>query len=150
MLQRKNEIRNSKEAYKRAKEKITDRRLTCISDIYWTEEVLGYRDVMEIWKLEMIIVKLKQTVTMNRLHLIIVTRSNIVWKLARGYCLCYCRTFSLVPDSTKCTKIVLLKSAVHCLCHLKSNNIIGQRKTTNKEKHFYPGLTSFNLQLSCT
>ena len=28
----------------------------------------------------------------------IVTRNNIVWKLARGYCLCYCKTFSQVPD----------------------------------------------------
>ena len=34
-------------------------------------------------------------------------------------------------------KFLLPKSTVHCLCHLKSNNIIGQR-TTNKEKHFYP------------
>ena len=62
---------------------------------------------------------------------IIVTRKNIVWKLACSYCLCYCKTFSLVPDS------LLTKSAVHYLCHLKSNNIIGQRKTTNKEKYFY-------------
>ena len=31
-----------------------------------------------------------------------VTRNNIVWKLARGYCLCYCKT----PDSTECTKKV--------------------------------------------
>ena len=34
----------------------------------------------------------------------IVTRNNIVWKLARGYCLCYGKTFSLVPDSTECSK----------------------------------------------
>ena len=34
----------------------------------------------------------------------LVTRNNIVWKLAHGYCLCYCKTFSLVPDSTECTK----------------------------------------------
>ena len=34
----------------------------------------------------------------------IVTRNNIVWKLLRGYCLCYCKTFSLVPGSTECTK----------------------------------------------
>ena len=68
----------------------------------------------------------------------IVTRNNIVWKLACGYCLCYCKTFSLVPDSTECTIFFLPKSAVHYLYHLKSNNIIGQRKTTNKEKHFYP------------
>ena len=71
---------------------------------------------------------------------------NIVWKLARGYCLCYCKTFSLVPDSTECTKNFLPKSTVHYIistyntvhmCHLKSNNIIGQRKTTNTEKHLY-------------
>ena len=80
----------------------------------------------------------------------IVTRNNIVWKLARCYCLCYCKTFSLVPDFTGCIKNVLLKRVVHYLCHLKSNNIIGQRKTTNKEKHFYPWLSSFNLKLSCT
>ena len=35
----------------------------------------------------------------------IATRNNIVWKLARDYCLCYCNDFSLVPDSTECTKI---------------------------------------------
>ena len=64
----------------------------------------------------------------------IVTRNNIVWKHARGYCLCYCKTFSQVPDSTK---FLLPKSVVHYFCHLKSNNI-GQRKTTNKEKHFHP------------
>ena len=34
--------------------------------------------------------------------------------------------------------------------HLKSNKIIGQRKTTNTEKHFFSGLISFNLKLSCT
>ena len=33
----------------------------------------------------------------------IVTRNNLVWKLARGYCLCCCKTFSLLPDSTGCT-----------------------------------------------
>ena len=31
-------------------------------------------------------------------------KKYIAWKLARGYCLCYCKTFSLVPDSTECTK----------------------------------------------
>ena len=30
------------------------------------------------------------------------------------------------------------KNAVHYLYHLNSNNVIGQRKTTNTEKHFYP------------
>ena len=39
----------------------------------------------------------------------IVTRNNIVWKLARDYCLCYCKTFSLVPDSTECTKIFFIE-----------------------------------------
>ena len=32
----------------------------------------------------------------------------------------------------------LWNSAVHYLYNLKSNNIIGQRKTGNAEKHFYP------------
>ena len=40
---------------------------------------------------------------------IIVTRNNIVWKLARDYCLCYCKIFLLVPDSTECTKIFVTK-----------------------------------------
>ena len=35
-------------------------------------------------------------------------------------------------------KFLLPKSAERYLCHLKSNNITGQRKTTNKEKHFHP------------
>ena len=61
---------------------------------------------------------------------IIVTRNNIVWKLARGY-LCYCKTFSLVPGSTECTKNILLKCAVHYLYHLKSNN------NKSKEYHQY-------------
>ena len=39
------------------------------------------------------------------IHKDIVTRNNIVWKLACGYCLCYCKTFPLVPDSTECTKL---------------------------------------------
>ena len=39
----------------------------------------------------------------------IITRNNIVWKLARGYCLCYCKTFALVPDSTECTKVFVTK-----------------------------------------
>ena len=51
LLQPKNEIRNSKEAYKRATEKKRTR-LTCIYDIYWIEEVLGYRDVTEISKFQ--------------------------------------------------------------------------------------------------
>ena len=33
--------------------------------------------------------------------------------------------------------IFLAKSAVHYLYHLKSNNVIGQRKNINAEKHFY-------------
>ena len=51
LLQPKNEIRNSKEAYKRATEKKRTR-LTCIYDIYWIEEVLGYRDVTESLKFQ--------------------------------------------------------------------------------------------------
>ena len=39
----------------------------------------------------------------------IATRKNIVWKLARSYCLCYCKIFSLVPDPTGCTKKTFTK-----------------------------------------
>ena len=78
----------------------------------------------------------------------IVTRNNLVWKLACDYYSCYCKTSSLVPDSTVCAKIFV--SVVHYLCHLKSNDITGQRKTNNKEKHFYPWLTLFKFKLSCT
>ena len=52
--------------------------------------------------------------------------------------LCYCKAFSLVPDFTGCTKTFVTEKCSTLLCHLKSNNIIGQRKTTNKEKHIYP------------
>ena len=34
----------------------------------------------------------------------IFTRKNILWKLARGYCLCYCKTFLLVAEPTECKK----------------------------------------------
>ena len=83
------------------------------------------------------------------MYLGIVTRNNIVWKLARGYYLCYCNTFSLAPDSRVHNIFFSPKSVAHYLHHLKSNNIIGQSKTTNTEKHFYPWLASFNLKLSC-
>ena len=49
------------------------------------------------------------TVQSKFINLCIVTRNNIVWKLARGYCLCYCKTFLLVPDSTECIKFVFTK-----------------------------------------
>ena len=55
----------------------------------------------------------------------------------------YCKTFPLVPDSTECTKFFLPKSAVHYSYYLKSNNIIGPRKTTNIQKQFYLELISF-------
>ena len=66
----------------------------------------------------------------------------IVYVIARLFRKCQ------TPQSAQ--KFLLPKSAEHYLCHLKSNNITGQRKTTNKEKHFHPWLTSFNLKLSCT
>ena len=31
----------------------------------------------------------------------------------RGYCLCHCKTFSLVPDSTECRKIIFTKERVY-------------------------------------
>ena len=59
--------------------------------------------------------------------------TNIAWKIARGYCLCYCKTFLLVPYPTECT-IFLPNSTVHYSYYLKLN----QRKTSNTEKEFYP------------
>ena len=41
--------------------KKTDRRLTCISDIHWIEEVLGYRYVMEISKFHQVEVDKRET-----------------------------------------------------------------------------------------
>ena len=38
----------------------------------------------------------------------VVPRNSIVWKFARGYYLCYCQIFSLVPDSTECTNYFFL------------------------------------------
>ena len=70
-------------------------------------------------------------------------RNNIVWKVTRDYCLCYCETFSLVPDSTECAKNFLPKSVVDYLYHLKSNNIIGQRKTTNTENQTLLSMIDF-------
>ena len=78
----------------------------------------------------------------NGVHLIMVTRSNMFYVIARLFFECQ------TPQSGQ--KFLLPKSVVHYLCHLKSNNIIVQRKTTNKEKHFYPWLTLFELKLSWT
>ena len=50
---------------------------------------------------------------------IIVTRNDIVWKSARGLCLCYCKTLSLVLDPQSAHKKILRKSVVHYLHHLK-------------------------------
>ena len=47
---------------------------------------------------------------------IIVTRNNIVWKLARGYCLCYCKTFSLVPDPTESIKKLFYRRVQYINC----------------------------------
>ena len=75
----KTKLETQKKLTKEPKKKKTDRKLTCFSNIYWIEEVLGYRDVMEISKLEimeisnkleLLMEKLKQTATMNRLCLI--------------------------------------------------------------------------------
>ena len=61
-----------------------------------------------------------------------VTKKVIVWKLARGYCLCQCKTFSLVPDLTECIKNITEEF------YLKSTNIICQGKTTNIEEQLHP------------
>ena len=64
LLQCKNKFINSKEAYKRATgKKKADRRLTCISDMYWIEEVLWYWDVLEISKFQQVGVVNRKTET---------------------------------------------------------------------------------------
>ena len=61
----------------------------------------------------------------------IVTRNNIVWKLARGYCLCYCKTFSFqTPQSAQ--KFLLPKSVVHYLCHLNWLRVISCQEQINR------------------
>ena len=47
-------------------------------------------------------------------------------------------------------KKILPKSAVHYLYYLKSNSIIGQRKTTDIEKQFYPLISFIFLYLANT
>ena len=79
-------------------------------------QVQVYQNLLKLWS--------------SPLTFIMVTRKNIVWKLQRDYCLCYCKTFSLLPDPTQCTKIF----TVHYSYYLKLNNIIAQKKTTNVEK----------------
>ena len=49
-------------------------------------------------------------------RLIIVARNNIVWS---GYCLCYSKTFSLVPDSTECTKKIFIEECSTLFVPLK-------------------------------
>ena len=49
--------------------------------------------------------RLIKEINMSVKHLLIVTRNNMVWKLACDYCLCYCKTFLIVPDSTECPKV---------------------------------------------
>ena len=47
------------------------------------------------------------------------------------------RLFRQCQTLQSAEKNLLPKSAIHYLCHLKSNNVIDQMKTANKEKHFY-------------
>ena len=71
LLQRKNEIRNSKEAYKRPKEKNRQGSpvFTTYTELWRCWEIEISRKSWSSNKLELIIEKLKQTANMNRLHL---------------------------------------------------------------------------------
>ena len=51
---------------------------------------------------------------------VIVTKNNVVWKLARDYYLCYCNTFSLVPYSTECTNIFVTEKSSTLFVPLKT------------------------------
>ena len=66
------------------------------------------------------------------ISLLIVTRNIIVWKIPRGYCLCYCKTFLLMLDSTECIKIffVEVRSTVFVPPKIKLNY-------RSKENHQY-------------
>ena len=68
---------------------------------------LAIKNISHLYGFQQIVTKPSRITKYSKtlIDTIIVTRNNIVWKLARGYCLCYCKTFSLVPDSTECTKI---------------------------------------------
>ena len=76
----------------------------CKNNDYTTDDLLDYEYFRKHYKL----------IT------IIVTRNNIVWKLARGCCLCYCKIFSERQTPQTAHQLLLPKSAVHNLCHLKS------------------------------
>ena len=81
----------------------------------------------------------KLNLSLNSLiNCIIIKRKYVVWKLASGYCLCYCKTFFLlVLNPTESAKKFSPKSAAHYSYYLNSNNIIGERETTNREKQVY-------------
>ena len=60
------------------------------------------------------------------------------WHFSAAIVYVIAKLFRYFQTPQSAQKFLLSKSVVNYLCHLKSNNIIGQRKTTNKEKHFYP------------
>ena len=62
LLQSKNKIEIQKKPTREPSKK-TDGRLACIFDIYWIEEVLGYRDVTEISKFQRVLVGNRETET---------------------------------------------------------------------------------------
>ena len=76
----------------------------------------------------------------------IVTRNDIVWKLARGYFLCYCKTFLLVPDSAEGTKLFTEERSSALLVTPEIKYYY-----RSKENHQYRKtlLTSFDLKISC-
>ena len=80
------------------------------------------------------IISIDYLVIFENKYYIIVTRNNIVWKLL------FILLKDLFVSATLCRvhNFFLPRSAVHCLYQLKSNNILGQRKSTNTEKDFYP------------
>ena len=79
----------------------------------------------------------------------LVTRNNIVCKLARSYCLCYCKTFSLVPDSAECIKVFTEECSSTLLVppkikYYRSNENHQYRRT------LLSMTDSVNLKLFCT
>ena len=75
----------------------------------------------------------------------IVTRNNMVWKLMRRLLFMLLQDFFASAWLHRVHNFFLRKKAVNYLYNLKSSNTIGQRKTANIEKHFYPRLTLLKL-----
>ena len=93
--------------------------------VFWRLYIIGFTDFSDLLKSIQNLLKL----SVNK-----VTRNNSLETCARLF-------FMLLQDFFASTRLhrvqknFCYQKVVHYLCHLKSNHIIGQSKTTNAEKH---------------